>query len=176
MPCSAPLPPWLHGVPNETAPSCFLTPKNGFPTAPDGNPLTQTLSSSSPYYFLPVLLHHCGVFPSSQVGSVYSLGMGWLTGRQFHLTVSGSFLSFLGGFSTLVDKLLLMVLNACYKSPCPARPTNFDLPGRASLSPELHLHEPETGSLNQSGLKISQIFFNEVSTTILRLRSDRNTS
>lgn len=164
------------GYPTRQPFPVFSAPKMDFLHLLMESPSTQTLSSSSPYYFLPVLLHHCGVFPSSHTGSVYSSGTGWLTRRQFYLTVSGSFLSFLGGFSTLVDKLLLMLLNDCYKSPCPARPTHFDSLGCASLSPELHLHQQETGSLNQSGLKISQIFFNEVSTTILRLKSDRNTS
>lgn len=110
VPCSAPLPPWLHGVPNRAEPSCFLTPKMVFPHLVMESPSTQTLSSSSLYYFLPVLLHHCGFLPSSHVGSIYPSGMGWLTRRQFHWTVSGSCL---GGFSTLMDKLLRMVLNAC---------------------------------------------------------------
>lgn len=113
---------------------------------------------------------YCGVLPCSHVGSIYSPGTGWLTRRQFHFTVPGSCL---GAFSTLMDKFLLMVLNACQKALAQPNPLVLTC---ASLSPELHLHEPETGSLNPSGLKISQILFNEVSTTILSLKSDWNTS
>lgn len=143
--CSAPLLPCLHGVPNKAESSCFLTPKNGFPNPTDGKPL-----HTDSFQLQPILFSACAPPPlwcpsHSHAESVYSSGRGWLTRRQFHLTVSGSFL---GVFSTLMDKLLLRVLSACYKSPCSAQLTRFDSLGCASLSPELHLHEPETGPLN----------------------------
>lgn len=116
----------------------FSPPKMIFLHLVMASPSRDVLSSLSPCYSLPLLHHHICRLPSGFPCRLYcSSGRGWLIRRQLHLTVSGSCSD---GFSTAIDKMLPLVLNACYKRSCPALPAHVDLLGCTLLSPPLHCH------------------------------------